>query len=151
MVWYLVKHKDNFTFQNFRKYFLQGSVITSCPHSLLVLYKGVSQSFRTGHLEQQLQMVQLSATRCSCTTILWVSLLRFTAITLCVASQQVWKLLDTSSYNATSDTGHHDALTFNGNILTYFKTCRKSNTDTRFKKVKKIGVMWRLCFDCYNT
>jgi hypothetical protein len=37
------------------------------------IYKGVSKSFRTGHLEQELQMVQLSATRCSCITIFSVS------------------------------------------------------------------------------
>jgi hypothetical protein len=72
------------------------------------IYTGVSKSFRTISLEQGLQMVQLSATRCSCTAILWVSLVSFAAITLRVASQQVFivyfiidlvrKLLDTSSY-----------------------------------------------------
>jgi len=36
-----------------------------------VLYDGVSKS---GRLERELQMVQLSATRCSCICILWVSL-----------------------------------------------------------------------------
>jgi hypothetical protein len=46
-------------------------------------------SFWTSHLEQELKMVQLSATRCSCIAILWVSLLSFAAITLCVTSQQV--------------------------------------------------------------
>jgi hypothetical protein len=35
-------------------------------------------------------MVQLSATRCSCIAILWVSLVSFATITLCVASQQVF-------------------------------------------------------------
>jgi len=35
-------------------------------------------------------MVQLSATRCSCIAILWVSLVSFAAITLCVASQRVF-------------------------------------------------------------
>jgi hypothetical protein len=57
-------------------------------------------------------MVQLSATRCNCIAILWVSLVRFAAITLCVASQRaipevsvyfvidsVWKILDTPSYS----------------------------------------------------
>jgi hypothetical protein len=57
------------------------------------------------------RMVQLSATRCSCIAILWVSLVSFGAITLCVASQRVFiavsvyfvkdsvrKLLDTPSY-----------------------------------------------------
>jgi hypothetical protein len=50
-------------------------------------YEGVSKSFRTGRLERELQMVQLSATRCSCIAILWVSLVSFAAITLCVASR----------------------------------------------------------------
>jgi len=35
------------------------------------VYEGVSKSFRTGRLEWELQMVQLSATRCSCIAILW--------------------------------------------------------------------------------
>jgi hypothetical protein len=51
---------------------------------------GVSKSFRTGRLVLELQMVQLSATRCSCITILWVSLVSFAAITLCVVSQPVF-------------------------------------------------------------
>jgi hypothetical protein len=33
-------------------------------------YEGVPTSFRTGRLERELQMVQLSATRCSCIAIL---------------------------------------------------------------------------------
>jgi hypothetical protein len=37
-----------------------------------------------------MQMVQLSAIRCSCIAILWVSLVNFAAITLCVASQRVF-------------------------------------------------------------
>jgi hypothetical protein len=40
-------------------------------------YEGVSKSFRTGRLVRELQMVQLSATRCSYVAILWVSLVRF--------------------------------------------------------------------------
>jgi hypothetical protein len=67
------------------------------------------QNFRTGHLERELQMAQLSATRCTCIATLWVSLVSFAAITLCIASQRVLvvvyfvidsvqKLLDTSSY-----------------------------------------------------
>jgi hypothetical protein len=68
----------------------------------------VSKSFRTGHLEREMQMVQLSATRCSCIAILRVSLASFAVITVCVASQRVFivvyfvidsvrKLLDTPS------------------------------------------------------
>jgi hypothetical protein len=48
------------------------------------------KSFRAGHLERELQMVQLSATRCSCIAILWVIVVSFAAITLCVASQRVF-------------------------------------------------------------
>jgi hypothetical protein len=74
------------------------------------MYEGVSKSFRTGRLERELQMVQLSATRFSCFAIMWISLMSFAATTLYVASQRVfivvsvyfvidlvWKLLDTPS------------------------------------------------------
>jgi hypothetical protein len=65
-----------------------------CPsnkrHFILVIYEGVPRSFWTGSLEWELQMVQLSATRLSCISILWVSLVNFGAITLCVASQWVF-------------------------------------------------------------
>jgi hypothetical protein len=53
------------------------------------VYEDVSKSVRTGRLERELQMVQLSATRCSCVAILWVSLVSFAAIALYVASQRV--------------------------------------------------------------
>jgi hypothetical protein len=53
-------------------------------------HESVSKSFRTGRLQRELQMVQFSATRCSCMAILWVSLVSFAAITLCVASQRVF-------------------------------------------------------------
>jgi hypothetical protein len=53
-------------------------------------YESVSKSFQTGRLERQLQMVQLSASRCSFIAILWVSIMSFAAITLCVASQPVF-------------------------------------------------------------
>jgi hypothetical protein len=33
-------------------------------------YEGVSKRFRTGRLERELRMVQLSATRCNCIAIL---------------------------------------------------------------------------------
>jgi hypothetical protein len=60
-------------------------------------------------------MVQLSAIRCSCITVLRASLASFAAITLCVASERVFivvvdfvidsvrKLLDTRSYKAQVD------------------------------------------------
>jgi hypothetical protein len=77
-------------------------------------YEGVTKSFRTGRLEQELLMLQLSANRYNCIAILWVSLVSFAAINLCVASQWVFigaavyfgidsvrKLLDITSYTAT--------------------------------------------------
>jgi hypothetical protein len=57
------------------------------------IYQDVSKSFWTGRLERELQMVQLSATRCSCVAILWVSLVSFAAITFCVASLRVFIVL----------------------------------------------------------
>jgi hypothetical protein len=78
---------------------------------LVAKHAGVSKSFRTGRLERDLQMVQLSATRCSRIAILWVSLASFAAVTISVAPQRVFivvrvyfvihsvrKLLDTPSY-----------------------------------------------------
>jgi len=54
-----------------------------------MIYEAVSKNSRTGSLEQELQMVQLPATRCSFIAILWANLVSFAAITLCVASQRV--------------------------------------------------------------
>jgi hypothetical protein len=85
--------------------------VCSFIHLKIFTYEGVSKSFRTGRLELELQMVQLSATTCSRIAILWVSLVIFAAKTLFVASQRVFivvvyfvigsvrKLLDTPSYN----------------------------------------------------
>jgi hypothetical protein len=80
-----------------------------CLCQAIYTYEGLSKSFRTVHLERELQLVQLSATTCSCIAILWVSLVSFAAITLFVASQRLFivvyfvidsvrKLLDTPSY-----------------------------------------------------
>jgi hypothetical protein len=46
------------------------SISTSRDFVSLGTHEGVSKSFRTGRLERELQMVQLSATRCSCIAIL---------------------------------------------------------------------------------
>jgi hypothetical protein len=46
---------------------------------IIYAYEGVSKSFRTGRLERELQMVQLSVTRCSCIPISWVSLVSYAA------------------------------------------------------------------------
>jgi len=53
------------------------------------MYEGVSKSFRTGRLERELQMVQLSATECGYIVILWVSIVSFAAITLWRGQQRV--------------------------------------------------------------
>jgi hypothetical protein len=86
-------------------------VAVSSKHDNEPSYEGVSKLFRTDRLERELQMVEPSATRCSYIAILWVSLVRFAAITLCVASQRVFivvvyfvidsvrKLLVTPSYS----------------------------------------------------
>jgi hypothetical protein len=54
------------------------------------LTRWVTVSFSRRTLERELRMVQLSATSCSCIAILWVSLVSFAAITLCLASQRVF-------------------------------------------------------------
>jgi hypothetical protein len=61
-----------------------------CSSFAYVTYEGVSKSFRTGLLEREMQMVQLSATRCSYVAILWVSIVSFVAITLCAGFQWVF-------------------------------------------------------------
>jgi hypothetical protein len=74
-----------------------------------LVYEVVSKTFRIGRLERELQMVQLSSTRCSSIAIFLVSLMSFATITLRVASLRVFifvyfvivsvrKLLDTPSY-----------------------------------------------------
>jgi hypothetical protein len=50
-------------------------VIKICPETAIsgyvfIIYEDISKSFRTGRLERELQMIQLSATRCSCIAIL---------------------------------------------------------------------------------
>jgi len=66
-------------------------------------YEGVSRSFRTGRQERDLQMIQLSANKCSFIAILWDSLVSFAAIILFVASQRVFTFivyfLPTQSWN----------------------------------------------------
>jgi hypothetical protein len=97
---------------NFPKMNLTLHLAISSAASHTHTHEGVSRSFRTGHLEREQEMVQLSTTSCSYIVILWVSIVNFAAITLCVASQWVFivvsvyfvidsvrKLLDTHSYS----------------------------------------------------
>jgi hypothetical protein len=90
--------------RSWSSYFLSGCNFTS--HFFSITLRG-DEKYEG---ERELQMVQLSATRCSWITILWVSLVSFASITLCVASQRVFivvvyfvidsvrKLLDIPSY-----------------------------------------------------
>jgi hypothetical protein len=102
LAWFLIEQRIH----------LHGLVPRKGKLCLKLKYEGVSESFRTGRLERELHMVQLSATRCSCVAIFWFSLVSFAAIALCVASQRVFvvdvvhfvidsvrKLLDTPPYN----------------------------------------------------
>jgi len=50
--------------------YIRSILILQLNLSLGRTYEGVSKSFRTGHLERELQMLQLSATRCSFIAVL---------------------------------------------------------------------------------
>jgi hypothetical protein len=76
------------------------------------------KSFRTGRLERELQMVQLSATLCSCIAILWVSLVSFVAITLWRGRQLV--IPKVNVYFVMTQSGNfwiHPRITLNGSML----------------------------------
>jgi hypothetical protein len=109
--WYRVHHIHDFITEFYENQWNGCEVICIGQTHDWRRYEGVSKSFRTGRLERELQMAHLSATRCSCIAILWVSLVSFATITICVASQRailkvsvnfvidsVRKLLDTPSY-----------------------------------------------------
>jgi hypothetical protein len=87
---------------------------TNWVHDSYKIKPNQSKSFRTGRLEREIQMAQLSTTRCTCFAILWVSLMNFAAIALWWWQQRVIipkvsvyfvlysvrKVLDTPSYKA---------------------------------------------------
>jgi hypothetical protein len=99
-------------------------------------YEGVSKSFRTGRLERELQMVQLSASRCILIAILWVSLVSFAAITLCVVSQRVFVFVV------------NFVITQSGNFWIYsrvttyisgpFSSCRSTHSEVESYELVKI-------------
>jgi hypothetical protein len=64
------------------------SAVTECLPQLHM--RGCIQKFPDWPPAARLHVVQLSATRCSCVAILWVRLVSFAAITLCVASRRVF-------------------------------------------------------------
>jgi hypothetical protein len=73
----------------------------------------ISKSFRTGRLERELQMIQLSATRSSCISILWVGIVCFAAITpLCCFSTSNTKGKRIFSYRLSSETFGYTVLIY---------------------------------------
>jgi hypothetical protein len=125
------------------------SSANGCSSTIEALYKGVSKIYRTGQLERELQMAQLSVTMCSYIAILWVSLVSFAAITLCVASQwiiptasvcfvidSVRELLDAPSYafNILARYIKFWHLShFYSAVIDIFNACRGCNSATIFK------------------
>jgi hypothetical protein len=114
-------------------------------------HEGVSKSFRTGRLERELQMVKLSATRYSCITILWVTLVSFAAITICIASHRVIrkvsvyflidsvrKLLDTPLYTYRISV----MKPLGGQLLTRLRRRWGHTTERGFRETGCEDVMW---------
>jgi hypothetical protein len=66
---------------------------TSVIKNLQGTYECPSKIFRIGRLERELQMTRLSATKCSCIAILWVSLVNFATTILYIASQRVFVVI----------------------------------------------------------
>jgi hypothetical protein len=95
-------------------------------------YEDVSKSFRTVRLERELQMVELSATKCSYIAILWVSLVSFATITLCVASQRMFIVVV------------YFVMTQSGNFWIYLrillKICLEGKVVTRM--IGKFSAFW---------
>jgi hypothetical protein len=104
-------------------------------------------------------MLQLSATRCSCIAVLWVSVVSFAAITLCVASQRMFvvvyfvihsvrKLLDTPSYNIA---GHWSTPSFLNNCSfrpfvglrrQVLEANRSLKAIVKFEDLKNLDMYW---------
>jgi hypothetical protein len=100
---------------------------TSCAS----IYDGVSKSSRTGRLERELQMVQLSATRCNCIAILWVTLVSFAAIPLCIASQ--WVIPNVSVYFIMTQSGN------------FWIHPRKYSTQQMISAIKTLSCIREVC------
>jgi hypothetical protein len=83
------RHTPNAEYRKLRMHSSVNMQSSMQAHTWL-FYEGVTKSFRTGSLERKLQILHLSATRCSCITILWVSLASFAAISLYIASQRMF-------------------------------------------------------------
>jgi hypothetical protein len=81
-------------------------------------YKGVSKSFRTDRLQRELQMLQPSATKCSCIAIFWVSIVSFAAITfLLLLNECLFLLLFISLSTQSGNFWIHPCVYWHGVIL----------------------------------
>jgi hypothetical protein len=80
-------------------------------------YEGMTKSFRTGRLERELQMVQLSASRCSCIAILRISLVSFVAITFFFAYQRVFHRCCLFRYRLSPENFGYTFVESNGGFL----------------------------------
>jgi hypothetical protein len=125
-------HWSHKSLKDRKRYF--NNVCTAQPN-LNIAYESVYKSFRTGRLERELQMVQLSATRNRCITILWVSLVSFAAINLCFSTiacscflidDSVRKLLDTPSYLRTDKKPTH-VITLSSLYIDFHFSCASIN------------------------
>jgi hypothetical protein len=84
--------------------------------------RGCIQKFPGWLLERELQIIQLSATRCSC-IILWVSLVSFASINLCVASQRVFIVVISLSTQSGNVWIHPRILRLIGNAHIFSNLC----------------------------
>jgi hypothetical protein len=106
------------------------------------LYEGVSKIFRTGSLGRELQMVQLSATSCSC------EFCRHNP--LCCFSTSVYCCKRTFRYRLSPETfGYTLVHTWTYRILRTFTDCEVSTSiphnlhfNQRMRKQRGLSIMW---------
>jgi hypothetical protein len=89
-------------------------------------------------------MVQLSATRCSCIAIMWISLVSLAVITLCVASQRVFVVVVSLSIQSVNFWIHPRI----SNVKTTFK-CARRNYDEIVKTVHNFDGLERWVAQLY--
>jgi len=106
--------------------------LAACMYVCVVVctYEGVSRSFRTGRLEQEVQMIKLSATRCSYIAILWVSLVSFASINpLCCFSTSNIKGKRTFRYNSVRKLLDTSLLCPRPSVMSCVVLCKQSPWD----------------------
>jgi hypothetical protein len=123
-------------------------------------------------LERELQMMQLSDIRCNCIAILWVSLVSFAAIALCVTFQRVFtvvcvcfvidsvrKLLDIPSYISADVYVYNQSvdwlrITLDGQYVRIYVRrfpCPRSMARPRVADIEREGLqIWRVAVKLLN-